>query len=181
MSVPEPRSANCRTAGEGCHRRSHDGGFDRSARCCLSRRNSRVFGDAPREFPRRSPRHVPRRRRSKAGRARSARREKRKRRALRALGDPMESACVALLVLCALLVIGVLAYLLRFAQADAAGVGGARKRLPARPNITADADTTTGAAMIVLPALGGATDSAKGGARNIAAGNGSAEGASTIS
>ncbi|XP_065308328.1 uncharacterized protein [Dermacentor albipictus] len=122
-----------------------------------------------------------RRQRTQAGRARSARREKRKRRALRALGDPMESACVALLVLCALLVIGVLAYLLRFAQADAAGVGGARKRLPARPNITADADTTTGAAMIVLPALGGATDSAKGGARNIAAGNGSAEGASTIS
>nr|XP_054922636.1 uncharacterized protein LOC129382533 [Dermacentor andersoni] len=107
-------------------------------------------------------------------------REKRKWKALRTFGNPMQSACVALLVLCALLVIGVLGYLLLFAQAEA-GVGGARKRLSARPNITADADTTTEAALIVLPTLGGATDSARGGDRNNAAGNGSAEGASTIS
>ncbi|XP_037579463.1 protein enabled homolog [Dermacentor silvarum] len=106
-------------------------------------------------------------------------REKRKWRALRAVGNPMQSTCVALLVLCVLLVVGLLVYLLLFAPAEAA-VGGAHQHLPARPNITADADTTTEALLIVLPTLGGATDNAGGGDRNNAAGNGSAEGASTI-
>ncbi|XP_065308338.1 uncharacterized protein [Dermacentor albipictus] len=66
-------------------------------------------------------------------------RDKRKWDALRAVGNPMQTACMACSVLCGLLLLGVLGYMLLFAPVGHREAAGHVHR----PTVTADPDGTT--------------------------------------